>query len=60
MPQPLQLNSPPNTLICSNNTLFSGFYQLSKVRAFDSAFGFNLYLLAGLLFCISVDYEQKF
>jgi hypothetical protein len=43
-----------------NNTLFPGFYQFTKQRTFDSSFALDLYLLAGLLFCIRVDHKQKF
>jgi hypothetical protein len=44
----------------TDNTLFPGFYRFTKERSIDGIFGFDLYLLAGLLFCIRVDFEQKF
>ncbi len=44
----------------TDNALFPGFYRFTKERSIDGIFGFDLYLLAGLLFCIRVDFEQKF
>jgi hypothetical protein len=44
----------------ADNTLFPGFYRFTKERAFDASLAFDLYLLTGLLFCIRVDFEQKF
>jgi hypothetical protein len=44
----------------ADNILFPGFYRFTKERTFDGSFGLDLYLLAGLLFCIRVDFEQKF
>jgi hypothetical protein len=43
-----------------DSTLFPGFYRFTKEQTFDVSFGFDFYLLAGFLFCIRVDYEQKF
>jgi hypothetical protein len=44
----------------ADSSLFPGFYRFTKERAFDGSFEFDLYLIAGLLFCIRVDYEKKF
>jgi hypothetical protein len=40
--------------------LFPGFYRLTKERTFNGSFGFDLYLLAGLLLCVRVEHKGRF